>query len=394
MDNSYHDSAKFEDFCLEGSRFVRPPTESPEIRAVDLFCGAGGLSLSAYLTGVSLGLNVKFQLAVDRDQAALGVYARNLKPAFTSSEDVDMMVNFELVGASESAEFLYTPSLNSGHLSEVFLDGGIDLLLAGPPCQGHSNLNNHTRRDDPRNFSYISTAALAIAADCKAVVIENVREALVAKNDPVGTSAELFRKAGYFVQITTIDGSTIGMAQTRKRAFLIATKKPAPPVDLMIANMKADPKGVLTVIKDLDSDPHDPDPFERSASSGQETTERINYLFDNDLYELPNHMRPNCHKNGHTYGSVYGRLRPDLPSGTITQGFLTMGRGRYVHPTKRRCLTPHEAARIQGFPDYFKFRGPTGEYLTHAVLSKVIGNAVPPRLGQAPCLSAMLSLIS
>lgn len=112
---------------------------------------------------------------------------------------------------------------------------------------------------------------------------------------------------------------------------------------------------------------------------------RINHLFDNGLYELPDEVRPDCHKNGHTYPSVYGRLRWDRPSQTITTGFLTPGRGRYIHPIRRRVITPHEAARIQSFPDSFRFVvGDTDP--SRNALTKWIGQAVPPLLGYAATL--------
>ncbi|MBL0121659.1 MAG: DNA cytosine methyltransferase [Betaproteobacteria bacterium] len=107
---------------------------------------------------------------------------------------------------------------------------------------------------------------------------------------------------------------------------------------------------------------------------------RIDYLFKNALYELPNSHRPPCHQNdNHSYKSMYGRLREDQPAQTITSGFGSMGQGRFVHPTRRRTITAHEAARIQGFPDFFSFEGI--ERVT--ALREMIGNAVPPPLAMA-----------
>lgn len=96
-------------------------------------------------------------------------------------------------------------------------------------------------------------------------------------------------------------------------------------------------------------------------------------------YDLPDYLRPDCHRlKQHSYKSVYGRLRWDQPAQTITTGFTSMGQGRYVHPARARTITPHEAARLQGFPDYFRFgEGP------RSVWCKLIGNAVPPALGEA-----------
>jgi DNA (cytosine-5)-methyltransferase 1 len=119
---------------------------------------------------------------------------------------------------------------------------------------------------------------------------------------------------------------------------------------------------------------------------------RIKYLFDHDLDDLPNHVRPDCHKEGTTYKSVYGRMRWDLPAPTITTGFLSPGRGRYVHPRQQRVITPHEAARIQFFPDTYSFTGAYPEAPSRNLLSKWIGDAVPPLLGYAAAMPLMTSL--
>jgi DNA (cytosine-5)-methyltransferase 1 len=71
-------------------------------------------------------------------------------------------------------------------------------------------------------------------------------------------------------------------------------------------------------------------------------------------------------------------MRGDRPAQTITTGFGVMGKGRFVNPHERRTITPHEAARIQSFPDFFDFA-----VVNRTVIQKVIGNAVPPKLGYA-----------
>jgi DNA (cytosine-5)-methyltransferase 1 len=76
---------------------------------------------------------------------------------------------------------------------------------------------------------------------------------------------------------------------------------------------------------------------------------------------------------------MYGRLRWDAPAQTITSGYGSMGQGRYVHPGRRRTLTPHEAARLQTIPDWFTFDSAG----TRTELARMIGNAVPPLLGAA-----------
>jgi DNA (cytosine-5)-methyltransferase 1 len=75
---------------------------------------------------------------------------------------------------------------------------------------------------------------------------------------------------------------------------------------------------------------------------------------------------------------MYGRLKWEEPAQTITSGYGSIGQGRYMHPSEKRALTAHEAARIQGFPDYFQF----SEVTKRADLATMIGNAVPPQLAE------------
>jgi DNA (cytosine-5)-methyltransferase 1 len=130
--------------------------------------------------------------------------------------------------------------------------------------------------------------------------------------------------------------------------------------------------------------------MDKSSNTSPINLERIKYLFDNDLYELPNEVRPDCHKDGNSYPSVYGRLSWNKPAPTITTGFLSPGRGRYIHPTQMRCITPREAARIQGFPDWFNFSSKNKDPIVSDI-TKWIGDAVPSVLGFTSALAALTS---
>ena len=114
--------------------------------------------------------------------------------------------------------------------------------------------------------------------------------------------------------------------------------------------------------------------FDTPATHSPENARRIRFLFDRGLYDLPNAERPACHRlKSHSYNSVYGRMRWDEPAPTITTGFGSTGQGRFVHPLVPRTLTPHEAARLQTYPDFFDFGEPG-----RTQLQKMIGNSVPP----------------
>jgi len=121
--------------------------------------------------------------------------------------------------------------------------------------------------------------------------------------------------------------------------------------------------------------------MDQIASLSEENLARVNYLFKKNEYDLPDSERPDCHRTkAHSYSAVYGRMRPDEPSQTITTGFLSPGRGRYIHPTLPRGLTLREGARLQGFPDDYVWT-PRGKALGRSPIAGLIGDAVPPSLG-------------
>jgi DNA (cytosine-5)-methyltransferase 1 len=175
-----------------------------------------------------------------------------------------------------------------------------------------------------------------------------------------------------------LDGPAIGLPQTRKRFFLLASLGVAPRALLVQRQFIVDKvRTVMDAIGDLEGRSNN-SIFDSAPKLSRTNMERINWLFDNDVYNLVNEKRPDCHKDGHSYPSVYGRLYPDQPAGTITTGLNSPGRGRYIHPTERRTITPHEAARLQGFPDTFVFND---ESIGRNSTAKLIGDAVPPLFG-------------
>ena len=133
----------FERAFLSGAPRVLPELCEPPVRTADLFCGCGGLSLGIREACWSLGRSFMSALAVDHDPRALRVYRKNFSPLRTSRKDLETLFDREL-GA--------LPSAQERHWLKKA--GTIDVLVAGPPCQGHSDLNNQTRRSDPRNRLY------------------------------------------------------------------------------------------------------------------------------------------------------------------------------------------------------------------------------------------------
>ncbi len=359
------------------------------IGIADVFCGAGGLSYGVSEAVRALGMEPRHIFAADADHTALEVYRRNFDPLHCSSHNVWTSVTKSYSTRNSSFRFVSDPRVLTEELQSCV--GKVDILLGGPPCQGHSPSNNRTLRMDPRNMLYIAMPALAVALDASCVIVENVPGVRHDSKGILDHAMSLFRSAGYHLDQEIVSATVLGLPQTRKRHILIASKGADPDLAAAVNALARQPRDLRWAIGDLngiDSEslldmPADLTPINR---------QRIDYLFDNGEYNLPNNWRPEGHRNGHTYPSIYGRLRWDRPSGTITTGFSTPGRGRYIHPEQRRTLTPHEAARIQGFPDRFEFRFPNGELPTRNKLAEMIGNAVPPQIGFAAALAALATL--
>lgn len=368
---------------LRGERQAAPA--GSRFGIVDLFCATGGLSLGAHEAAISCGLNPKTLFCSDMDLEALKVYKRNLKPIDSFNGNVSSLVDFHVYGREESAELAYPPEIINEQLARHI--GKVDLLVAGPPCQGHSTLNNHTRCDDPRNQLYTTAVSVAIALKAKLIVIENVPNVIHDAGSVVKTSKKILEDSGYSVSEGVLSSTDLGGWQTRKRHFMVATKSNHLEIQLAIEAMRKPQMTLREAIGDIENMiPTECVMTSRPVLSSENLT-RIDYLFDNDLYDLPNQVRPDCHKDGHSYPSVYGRLSWDKPAPTITTGFMSPGRGRFIHPSMRRCLIPLEAARIQGFPDWYDFVGDTNPSRTN--LTKWIGDAVPSYLGYGAVLTAL-----
>jgi DNA (cytosine-5)-methyltransferase 1 len=251
--------------------------------------------------------------------------------------------------------------------------GEVDFLLAGPPCQGWSSLNNHTRGDDPKNRLYERVARVAELIAPRFIVIENVSGVRRGRDRSHERTVERIAKLGYSVVEAVVPLLSIGVAQRRRRHVVVASSTGEFDLAGSLAAFAGGPRTLRWAIGDLAG--AETGPFDSAATPSKENARRMRFLQHHKRYNLPNWMRPECHQDDHTYISMYGRLKWNAPAQTITSGYGSMGQGRYVHPNGLRTLTPHEAARLQSFPDWFDFgQGPRG------VWASAIGNAVPMKL--------------
>lgn len=363
------------------------------ISVADLFSGAGGLALGTRWAIKALGYRAKGALAVDVDADAVDVNQYNNLVARTYVGSVRDLFSPHALERSGTPRHL--PSIASLLDESRWLEGlQADVLIGGPPCQGHSSFNNHTRGRDDRNQLYFWMAAAAHALKAKIVVIENVATVMSDAGDVVGMTHDKLAQLGYVVIFNDIlRADRMGVAQTRKRHFTIAVHEDflGPHAEVAaswLSEMSLPGIPIMQVLSDLaDGDPANS--YDTPSSLSADNQARIDYLFENDIYELPDLERPVSHQQGNSYPSVYGRLRPDQPAGTLTTGFLSPGRGRFIHPTKRRTLTLHEGARIQGFPDRFKFMGASGAVPSRTAIARMIGDAVPPPMAFNVVLAAL-----
>lgn len=365
---------------LRGAKVVEPLPMSA-VTSVDLFCGAGGLTHGLSEAARSMGLELRPRLAVDLDAEALEIYQRNIGVDAALIREIRSIMDYHVQGSGLEARFGYKPKILDPLVAD--LAHGVDLVVAGPPCQGHSNFNNRTRRADQRNLLYLSAPAFAVACQATALIIENVPDVLSDKHNVVASARALLVKSGYSISEAVLHADRFGVAQTRRRHFLLAVRNPKIEFHLseLVLGLEVPPLTVSQVLRDLVGW-EGRSFFDSAATLSKDNQKRVDWLFDKGEDDLPDHIRPLCHQNGHTYKSVYGRLKWQDSAGTITTGFLSPGRGRYIHPKERRGLTPHEGARLQGFPDSFSFVDAASRS-SKKTLAKVIGGAVPPPLGYA-----------
>jgi DNA (cytosine-5)-methyltransferase 1 len=354
------------------------------LKAIDLFCGCGGISAGLKMAGYDI------VAGVDIDPAYLQTFRHNF------GEDRGLALNLS-----------NTPPEKFANLIGIDV-GEIDLLVGGPPCQGFSkNVPRSKRYLESQNNLLVKTFLdYCEILQPKSILMENVAEM---KNgfDKAYSNEVLDRlnEAGYSVVHEVLNAVDYGIPQRRRRAFFLATRGPSKPrfpkpthatrpLEYQLFPLKPYVT-VWEAIGDLPSLEHgkgiepcqyscEPfSDFQREVRNSDgivfnhfarrlqpQQFARLSSLNPGEgLKQLPDHLRP---KSG--YSGAYGRLTKDMIAPTITRWVFHPGSGRWGHPVDIRTLTIREAARIQGFPDSFKFIG------TYTQQSGQLGNAVPPKL--------------
>ncbi|QWU16225.1 DNA (cytosine-5)-methyltransferase 1 [Paenibacillus sophorae] len=344
---------------MSATRLKQNTLSKRKIYAVDLFCGAGGLTHGL----VKSGIDVK--LGVDIDPACSYPYISN-----------NQKVKFEL----KSVEELGAKDIKAG-----FRKNGINLLAGCAPCQTFSTYNRKADKDDDRWWLLLQFSRLVRESSPDLVTMENVPELI--KQDVFNNFVQQLTEEGYFVSYKVVDCSEYGLPQHRKRLVLLASKFGS--INLLEpGKFDITTLSVREAIGDLPpltaGATHEEDSLHQSSSLSKKNLERIRASRPGGTWkDWGEHLVAECHKkgSGKGYRSVYGRMVWDDPAPTMTTQFFGFGNGRFGHPEQDRAISLREGAILQSFPREYKFV-PPGEPVSIKTVGRLIGNAVPVKLGE------------
>ena len=234
-------SSEFDlDWLMSQQRPSPSPLQHGVIRVVDLFSGCGAMSLGVEEACRALGLRCDHVFAVDGNAQAVEAYARNFPSARCEQRDVLTLLDRRPGESMSSSERRFQAAMT-----------GIDLVIGGPPCQGNSDLNNHTRRADPKNSLYLTMARCAEVLAPEHLMIENVPGVVHDKNGVVAETWSHLRRLGYEVDGALLDASTLGVAQRRRRFFLVASRSQSPRLSAHLARFETGVRDLRWAIGDL-----------------------------------------------------------------------------------------------------------------------------------------------
>jgi DNA (cytosine-5)-methyltransferase 1 len=324
---------------------------SDSYTAIDLFSGCGGLTRGLKDAG--------FQVlaAVELEEKARETYALN-------HEDVPF-VGTDICGVT-AAQLMRDCGLKRGQL---------DLMAGCPPCQGFSTLrarNGRTAAPDARNGLIDEFSRLVLALHPKMVMMENVPA--LAKYERFANFVQKLEQAGYRVLVQVLDVSHFGVPQRRKRLILSASRVGPPRLATAVHNRKTVRAAIGSLMRPGESgDPLHDFPTKYRSARVQAMIEAIP-KDGGSRHSLPTCLKLGCHARTSGFNDVYGRMKWDDVSPTITSGCSNPSKGRFIHPHEDRPITLREAALLQGFPADYRFNISHGK----EDIALMIGNALPP----------------
>lgn len=333
------------------------------LTAIDVFAGAGGLSVGLEQAGFDV------VGAVELNPAAAETYRRNHPRTTMFCEDVRNIAGSALKALSP--------------------DGHVDLVVGCPPCQGFSTLTNKYKRNDPRNELALEMLRLVLEIAPTAVMLENVPGLGAKGKDVFGKFVSGLSGAGYRPNYAVLQVADYGVPQMRRRLVLLAGKNfevPLPEGEYSVSGSGG--KKVWKTLRSAIGEGASPVTLSESAALGGPRAVNWNVVRNISAtnkarlqaskpgatrYSLSDELRPPCHRNARSgFGNVYGRMSWDKPSPTVTSGCTTPSKGRFGHPDELRTISVREAATLQTFPADYDFVSPSIDQVC-----VMIGNALP-----------------
>lgn len=339
---------------------------------VDVFSGAGGMSLGA----ADCGIDVHF--AIENDPSAARTYAANHINTKVLNRDIRSISAQDLPLHRKKQQVI---------------------MFGGPPCQGFSTSNQKTRGlDNEKNWLFKEYLRLAKEISPDWIVFENVRGLIETESgyflDQVITG---FEKLGYSTNQFLLNSVEFGVPQKRNRLFIIAslhgisvsepTKITTTPITVKQAIQDLpdlDNGDIQNICKYCSVKPSNYSKQLRKnlkectnnivTKNAEHIIERYSYIPQGGNWQdIPKHLMETYSDVSRCHTGIYRRLKEDEPSIVIGNYRKNM----LIHPWKNRGLSVREAARIQSFPDEFVFYGSIG------FQQQQVGNAVPPLLARA-----------
>lgn len=340
-------------------RATKNKSAAKRIVAVDLFCGAGGLTRGLLDTGIEV------VAGYDIDEACRFPYEHNNKPAVFKNQSVG--------------------NLSSEDLAALYPAGSRRVLVGCAPCQPFSKYTQGLVSEDNEKWGLLHQFG-RLVGELKpdAISMENVRE--LRRHRVFRHFLETLTLFEYHVSTYEVYCPDYGIPQHRTRLVLFASR--LGPIEVILPTHKTEE--FLTVESAIGNLPKlrageicSADPLHRSSNLSKINRRRIMHSKPGGTWrDWPEELVAECHRKrkGKTYPSVYGRMEWDKPSPTITTQFHGFGNGRFGHPRQNRAISLREGATLQSFPSDYEFVEPGGQY-HFSTIGRLIGNAVPVRLG-------------
>lgn len=351
------------------------------MQAVDVFSGAGGMSIGAALAGI----DVKY--AIENDPHAAATYSANHADTVVINQDIRTVTLADM------------PNIKS---SEPVI------LFGGPPCQGFSTSNQKTRTsENQNNWLFLEYMRFVKELEPEWVVFENVKGLKETEGGVfLKNIHESFKNLNYKTSTFILNATDYGVPQRRERLFVVGSKKgisieepfkkktPIVTVDEAIADLPVLENGASIDILQYRTRPHsDFAKLMRGAlkqcsnnlitRNAQHILARYPHVPQGGNWEdIPDELMLNYADKSRCHTGIYHRLYPDKPS--IVVG--NFRKNMLIHPWQHRGLSVREAARLQSFPDHYVFQGTIG------FQQQQVGNAVPPLLAEAVFQNIMLKI--